>query len=93
MIVEGRHIAITHHAERRVRQRLGLPRRAVYRAAIAAWEEGTARVHTRGRLRHYLDQQRIKGDPTDFVVHAEVVWVFRGEVLVTAWPLPGRLTP
>lgn len=92
LTVDGNHIVITRHAERRVRQRLGLPRRAILRAAIKALEEGVPRRRVRGDLRRYLDAQRQSDDRTDFIVHGGTAWVFEGDTLITAWPLPGRLT-
>lgn len=41
-------VAITTHAERRCRERLGVPRRAVRRLVDTAWSRGVAWPHIQG---------------------------------------------
>ena len=47
--------AVTRHAEHRTRERVGIPKKAVRRAAAKALIQGVKRTDTEGGLRRYLD--------------------------------------
>jgi hypothetical protein len=47
--------AVTRHAEHRTRERVGIPKKAVRRAAAKAITKGIKRTEAEGGLRRYLD--------------------------------------
>ena len=82
----------TTHGAKRIAQRLGLPSNAVERQAANAYARGVKRVKIRGPLRKYLDWLLAKGlylqAATDIRVYNDHIYLFAGETLVTAWPMP-----
>ena len=85
---------ITSHGEQRIRERLGLPVRAIKRAADNALVRGTPRTKFKGGLRRYLDMLLEKGKlsnaATDIKVYGGNIFLFAGEYLVTTWPVPAK---
>ena len=82
---------VTHHAEKRVRQRIG-SRNAV-RLAGEALLQGLSADDTTGDLRKHLEWVRIKSPSCCKVrLYKSLVYVFVGDVFVTVMPLPGRLS-
>lgn len=83
---------LTDHAIERGKERLGLCEKALQRTADRAFEYGVPVPETRGALRRYLDRQGMlheKGNNTR--VHAEHVFIFQGNVLITVLYLPNHL--
>lgn len=91
-------VEVTRHARRRIRERLGLPSRAVVRAAARALRDGVSEATCSRDLRRYIEAKTVHS-PTrnaDIMrVHAGVVFAFaqHGDIatLLTAWPLPGTV--
>jgi hypothetical protein len=91
---------VTTHARKRVRERLGLPARAVRRMAQRAWDEGK-RLHelpTPVRL-ELLDRQRMHeqrtGTEAELVVYRGFLFLFNkyDRALITTFPVKtGKLT-
>ena len=83
---------LTDHAIERGKERLGLCEKALQRTADRAFADGVAVPETAGKLRRYLDRQGMlhsKGNNTR--VHAEHVFVFQDNVLITILYLPNDL--
>ena len=89
-------VTVTKHARKRLRERLGLPSRAVVRAAALALRSGLSSEDTNKELRRYLDAKAQE--------NADIIRVYRGSVfafatvgdtasLITAWPLKRGLLP
>lgn len=89
-------VTVTRHAKKRVHERLGLPSRAVVRAAARALRSGLSSQDVGNDLRRYLDAKAGQ--------NAELFRVYRGAVfafamvgdtaaLITAWPLSKELQP
>lgn len=82
---------VSRHADRRVRERVGIPRSAVQRMAAKARAEGIPRLDTHGSLRRYLDALYHYNEEADnIVVYAEKVWIFSGTTLITVLDLHQR---
>ena len=79
------HMLITRHAEKRVRERLGICKRAVWRAAAKALNEGLTEDQCTGAMRKWLDKQALVYDRRmKWRLYAGCVWVFSQEdVLIT----------
>lgn len=83
--------SVTRHGERRVRGRLGLPKRAVEAAAERAWAEGNPRRRFTGSIRRYLDRVAAREPNRALRVHGTALYIFDpAGNLVTAWPLPAK---
>jgi len=82
--------AVTRHAEHRTRERVGIPKKAVRRAAEKALREGIKRVETEGGLRRYLDWLyfRGNGDMDNIVIYGDKVYLFSQNRLVTVLTVP-----
>ena len=82
---------MTHHADKRIRQRVGVPRSAVRRLAIKARNDGTERRDTSGSLRRYLDRVYHYNEAANrIMVWSEKVWIFSDNALITVLNLPLR---
>lgn len=85
---EGR---VSKHAARRMRQRLGLTKKAAEREADRAID--AMRVEdTHGALRAYLERDREGHQPgTEYRVTPSAIYVFCNETLVTVFKMPPEL--
>lgn len=82
---------VSRHADRRVRERIGIPRSAVKKMAAKARAEGVSRLDTHGSLRRYLDALYHYNEQADsIVVYNEKVWIFSGATLITVLDLHQR---
>lgn len=82
---------VSRHADRRVRERVGIPRSAVKKMAARARAEGVSRLDTKGSLRRYLDALYHYNEQADsIVVYNEKVWIFSGTTLITVLDLHQR---
>lgn len=82
--------AVTRHAERRTRERVGIPKKAVRRAAAKAITEGIRRTETDGGLRRYLDwlYWRGNGGASNIMVYGDKVYLFNDDTLITVLNVP-----
>jgi hypothetical protein len=73
--------AVTRHAEHRTRERVGIPKKAVRRAAAKALTQGIKRTDTEGGLRRYLDwlYWRGNGGADNIVVYGDKVYLFNDD--------------
>ena len=82
---------VTRHADRRIRQRVGLPRQAVERNAQAALEHGLCHAETAGNLHRYLQALYFKFESANNTrIYNDQVYIFHNEILITVFPLPQR---
>lgn len=85
---------VSEHADYRARKRLGLPRRAIARAAAKARTAGIPRESWAGAIRAYLDRKFLNHPvPRDLRIHGGNVYIFdlSDGTFVTCFPLPSRL--
>ena len=82
--------AVTRHAEHRTRERVGIPKKAVRRAAAKALTKGIKRTETEGGLRRYLDwlYWRGNGGANTIVVYGDKVYLFNDYTLITVLNVP-----
>lgn len=82
---------VTYHAEKRIRQRIGVPKSAVKKLAVKARNQGVERKDTHGSLRRYLDSvYHYNDNSTHVFVWSEKVFIFADNALVTVLNLPPR---
>ena len=82
--------AVTRHAERRIRERVGIPKKACRRAAAKAITQGIRRTDTEGGLRQYLDWLYFSkgGMASNIVVYGDKVYLFNDDTLITVMNIP-----
>ena len=82
-------IRVTKHAEKRMRERLGINKGSVGKAAQSAFDRGAKYEDTTGKLRHFLDEKIIcYGNKSIYRIYGEWLYVFSGDgFLVTIVPL------
>lgn len=88
----GERHGVTTHADRRIRERVGVPRSAVRRLASKARTDGIERRETTGSLRRYLDSlYHYNGTANSTIyVWGDKVFIFVDKALVTVLNLPNR---
>lgn len=85
-------IEASEHGIKRMRQRLGLPKKAVDKEIVRALERGTTRTEYSGRMRRTLDYLFHRhGHYGDYRVWRGWVFVFKGQNFVTVFPLTNGL--
>jgi len=80
----------TQHSEFRIRKRVGVPKKVAPQKAMDAFDNGLRYEETKGKLRRYCDYLYATGNRVGsfFRLTPNNVYVFRGETLLTAIPLP-----
>lgn len=83
---------LTKHSVKRIRQRLGVPKKSAERCARRALAHGRSCEEFTGEFRAYLDNV-MRGQPgNNFIrVHGEHLFIFSGNVLITVFDLPGGI--
>lgn len=82
----------TDHGIRRLRQRMGLPKKATEKEIARAFDGGTPRTAFSGRMRRTLDALFHRhGHHGDYRVWRGHVFVFKGPVFITVLPLKNGL--
>lgn len=85
-------VELTAHADDRLKERLGLPKRARLSAAQRAFDQGRHHTDTRGALRRFLDDKWLKYQLADNVrIYAQHIWFFAGGTLITVYEVPKDL--
>jgi hypothetical protein len=83
-------MGITKHAEDRIRQRCGIPKRVVQKNAETALRHGIKHGECSGRLKKYFDYLFLSHNNTgaNIRIYGNHVYIFTKERLVTVLPLP-----
>ena len=82
---------ISDHAYKRIKERCGLPKKAVERSAMIAFRKGLTHKESTGSLKRYFDYLFLshkKG--TNIRLYGNHVYVFSQNSLVTVLPLPNE---
>lgn len=89
---DKRDVVVTRHAEKRIRQRLGLNKKSTEKAAEKALRFGVTHAETKGKLCRHLDGIFLLNHrPTNMRVYNHSVYLFRDTKLITVLPLPNSL--
>lgn len=85
-------VVVTKHAEKRIRQRLGVNKKSTEKAAEKALQFGVTHAEAKGKLSRHLDGIfLLNHKPTNMRVYNHSVYLFRDTKLITVLPLPNRL--
>lgn len=82
---------VSKHGATRVRERLGVPKRAVQRMAEKAFTDGKKHSDYSGSFLKYLNVIFLEYKTANNMrVYNQHLFLFNGETLITAWPLPAK---
>jgi len=80
---------ISNHASSRIRERCGLPKKAVERNAENALSKGLTREECTGKLQKYFDYLYLShGIGANIRLYGNHVYIFTHKQLITVLPLP-----
>ena len=80
---------MTDHGRIRVRKICGLNKKTADKAAQKALEHGLTHAETTGRLNKYYTYLYYQNKTANNIkIHADYVWIFAGDVLITVFPVP-----
>ena len=87
-----RELQVSRHGERRARQRVGIPKKAVDRMARTALERGIGHEQATGKLRDYIGwlYEKYDGNGNNIRVYGDKVYVFHDAILITVLNVPGE---
>ena len=80
---------VTNHASKRIKERCGLPKKAVDRNAMIALEKGLTHKDCTGSLKKYVDYLILshkKG--ANIHLYGNHVYIFKSDILITVLQLP-----
>ena len=82
-------VIVTNHAAKRLKQRSGLPKKAVNRFAEIAFLKGKKHADVKGRLKRYLDKLFLSHmNGNNIRVYGMFVFIFQDTRLITVLSLP-----
>ena len=82
-------IQVSRHAEKRMRERCGLNKKAVERMAEKAYHHGIKHSETKGKLNKWISGKYLaKGKANNIRIYGDKAFVFCDDVLVTVLQVP-----
>jgi hypothetical protein len=81
--------AVSKHAIKRIRQRLGINKRAAETEAQRAAEHGLSPSDLTGSVRRYIDHLAMRHHGT-YRITPRGIFSYKGDTLTTVWPVPQR---
>jgi len=88
---KSRDIDITKHAEKRVRQRIGLPKKSVESHIELVFEYGLQSKDFSGSFKRYLDKFYFsRGSANKAILYNGFIYLCKGDVLITVIKCPNK---
>jgi len=85
-------VTVTKHAGKRLKSRLGLPKKAAQRHAEMVFQAGARHRDVRGRLKRYMDKMFLQHKTaTEMRAYGQHLYLFCGSNLVTVLQLPSNM--
>ena len=85
-------VVVTKHAEKRLRERMGLGKKAVQRAAETAYEKGIKHAETTGNLNKWITSLYFNNKTANNIrLYNDKAWIFAGKNLITVLQIPASL--
>lgn len=82
---------VTRHANKRIRERMGLNKKSVDNIAALALEKGLKQSETTGRLRKYMDYLYYSHVTANNIrLYSQKVFIFHNTILITVFKLPNE---
>ena len=83
---------VTIHAGRRIRERIGVNKKAIQTISDRALIKGLSHNELKGKLKQYIDALYFKRSTANNIkVYAEKVYIFNENILITVVSLPTGL--
>lgn len=85
-------VTVTKHAEKRLRERVGLNKKAIQRAAEMAYDKGIKHCETTGNLNKWVTSLYFNNRTANNIrLYNDKAWIFAGKNLVTVLQIPASL--
>lgn len=85
-------VVVTKHAEKRLRERMGLGEKAVQRAAETAYDKGIKHCETNGNLNKWVTSLYFNNKTANNIrLYNDKAWIFAGKNLITVLQIPASL--
>lgn len=84
-------VVVTRHAEKRIRERLGIRKRRVQEHAEKVFRLGVPRREVAGKLHRFLKKEYHVADANNIRVFGLFVYVFDGATLITVFDVPQKM--
>lgn len=85
-------VIVTKHAEKRLRERMGLGKRAIQRAAETAFDKGIKHAETTGNLNKWVTSLYFNNKTANNIrLYNDKAWIFAGKNLITVLQIPASL--
>lgn len=82
---------VSKHGRDRIRERIGIPKKAVEKNAKRAYEHGLKHGELNGGLKKYADAVYFENRTANNIrIYCGMTYVFCGNVLITVMPLPEK---
>lgn len=82
---------VTIHANKRIRERVGIPKRAIDRYAANALQDGLTHSDCKGSLKRYVDSLYFRNpDANNIRIYNGSVYIFHDDILITVLTLPQK---
>lgn len=89
--MDDKNIKVTRHAEKRIRQRLGVNKKSTERTAEKALQQGITHKEATGKLSKYMDGIFLANRTLNNMrVYNHSIYLFHGKTLITVLPLPKK---
>jgi predicted HAD superfamily Cof-like phosphohydrolase len=84
-------VQVSHHAEQRIKDRIGVSKKIADKVAERALEKGITHSETTGRLRRLIDALYLKDRRANNIrIYAEKIYLFADNTLITVINLPNK---
>lgn len=85
-------VKVSHHAEQRMRERLGLNKKSIERIAQRALDKGISHNQTKGNLKKWVTGTWAKNkNANNIKIYGDKCFIFHDELLITVIQLPRDL--
>lgn len=85
-------MVVTKHAQKRLKERCGLSKKAAERLANLAYEHGMKHSETTGNLRKWVVSQYFYNETANNIrLYGDKAFIFRGYTLITVLQIPHNL--
>lgn len=85
-------VIVTRHAEKRLKERIGLSKKALQRAAETAYDKGVKHHETTGNLNKWVTSLYFNNCAANNIrLYNDKAWIFAGQNLVTVIQVPASL--
>ena len=86
------YVRVSKHAEKRMKERMGLVKKSTHRIAEKAFNQGTTHKESKGSLHRYITDLYLRYRSANNIrIYGKYIFIFSSEKLVTVMHLPDKL--